>query len=184
MNAELNNIDFVDVIEKYLILLLGVVDRPISTQLHLQKELFILTRSVHKISEYIVFEKHYNGPYSADLKDISNEPIYFNDSIIHDARGYHLSSKGKNVYNKIIDSNKNEQKFIEFLTILKVIRKLYDKLSSDELLFLIYTTYEEYTEYSSVSDRLLAPKKKHELASKLFKKGIITESRYNELVVE
>lgn len=176
------DLDIVKVIEKYLILLLGAVDRPISTQVHLQKEFFILSKTIPKISEYVVFEKHYKGPYSNDLKEVSNEPVYLSDCFTHDFDGFYLTDKGKDYYNKFVEFNTNDGKFIEFLAIVRMIRELYDKLSEEELLFLIYITYDEYTEYSAVSDKLLSPNKKKYLANKLLKKGAITESRYKELM--
>lgn len=175
-------LDIVKVIERYIILLLGAVDRPISTQVHLQKEFFILSKTIPKISEYVVFEKHYMGPYSNDLKDVSNDPVYLSDCFTHDSNGFSLTAKGKNYYNKFVKVNASSAKFIDFLAIVKIIRELYDKLSEEELLFLIYITYDEYTEYSSISDKLLAPTKKKYLADNLLKKGAITESRYKELM--
>lgn len=182
MEKQQEDVDYTQIIERYLILLLGAIDRPIPTPVHLQKEFFILSKSIPKISEYIVFEKHYKGPYSSDLNNISEEPVYHSDCFEHNLNGLRLTSKGKSFYDKFVDFNKKDKKFIEFLAVVRMIRELYDQLSEDELLFLIYITYGEYTKYSSVSHKLLAPKKKREFAEKLFKKGIITESRYRELL--
>ena len=65
---------------------------------------------------------------------------------------------------------------------MKLVREMYDKLSRDELLFLIYITYPEFREKSKVSEKLLAPREKKRLASALLKKGIITKKRYEEIV--
>jgi hypothetical protein len=62
---------------------------------------------------------------------------------------------------------------------MKMIRELYDKLSKDELLFLIHVTFPEFRKRSTYFDKLLAKKKK--LAKSLLKKGLITEKRFKEL---
>jgi hypothetical protein len=73
-------------------------------------------------------------------------------------------------------------KFKELLGMMKMIRELYDKLSRDELLFLIYITYPEYKQMSKISDELLSTKRRKEIAGRLLKKGVITEGKYQELV--
>ncbi len=175
--------DIVQYIERYIILLLGVVERPVPTSVHLQKELFVLSKSAPKIGEYITYEKHYLGPYSADLNDVAQEPVYHSGTIKYDpARGYFLTPHGREIFGKIVEANKKNEYFLELLSLMRAVRDIYDKLSHDELLLLIYVTYDEYTEYSAVSERLLAPKKKAELAKGLLRKGLITEARYRELV--
>jgi uncharacterized protein YwgA len=170
-------------IEWYIIVLLGVFDRPIPTALHLQKEIFVLSKAVPKISEYVVYEKHHEGPYSEDLSDVANDPVYHPSSYRRELNvGYVITQEGKQVYKKILEANKDRQDFIELLAMAKMVRDIYDVLSRDELLLLIYSTYPEYTEYSSVSSRILEPQKKRQLASSLLKKGIITEERYQEIV--
>jgi len=68
------------------------------------------------------------------------------------------------------------------LAIIKMIRELYDKLTSKELLLLIYITYDDYKEKSKISKEILSKNERNRLAHNLFKKGAITETRYNELV--
>lgn len=175
--------DIVQYIERYIILLLGAAERPIPTSVHLQKELFVLSKSAPKIGEYITYEKHYLGPYSADLNDVAREPVYNSGTIKHDTvMGYSLTPHGREIFDRIVEANKGNKRFLELLSLMGIVRSIYDKLSQDELLFLIYVTYGEYTEYSVVSERLLAPKKRAELARGLLKKGLITEARYRELV--
>jgi hypothetical protein len=65
---------------------------------------------------------------------------------------------------------------------MKMVRNLYDKLPTDELLFLIYSTYEDYTEKSTKSKELLSSPKRERIAESLMRKGLITEKRYAELV--
>jgi len=177
------NEDNINVVERYIILLLGVVDRPIPSIWHLEKELFILSKSNPIVQKFLEFERHYHGPYSQVLKEVVEEPIHFENAFILDKDGIHLTSYGKKIFNKLVEENRENKKFMEFLHALKLIRNLYDKLSVEELLFLIYITYPEFTKLSSISDRLLKNKvKRHQILRSLLRKGIITEKRYKELV--
>jgi hypothetical protein len=170
-------------IERYIIVLLGVLDRPIRSELHLQKELFVLSKAVKKISDAIVYEKHHEGPYSADLHDVSFSPIFYPNAYQRDyQRGYVLNPEGKEIFEKILAANSESQEFVEFLAMSKMVRELYDNLSRDEILLLIYSTYKEYTEFSTVSDKILSPRKRERLAKSLMDKGIISEKRYNEIL--
>ena len=62
---------------------------------------------------------------------------------------------------------------------IEFIRSVYDHLTDDEFMFLVYMTY-DYTEKSDRFDALL--KKKKQLADSLLRKKIITNHRYLELL--
>ncbi|NCN69298.1 MAG: hypothetical protein GW779_06130 [Candidatus Altiarchaeum hamiconexum] len=181
--SEKEELTEIEVIERYIILLLGVVDRPVPSLEHLQKELFILSQANPKIANFIVFEKHYEGPYSVDTADLINNPVYHIGAYQRDREGKSwLTSKGKKDYDNLVKDHSDEPKFKEMLGMMKMIRELYDKLSKEELLFLVYTTYPEYRQKSRISDELLLPQKREEIARRLLEKWIITEGRYKELV--
>ena len=179
------NEDIINIIEKYIILLLGVVDRPVPSIWHVEKELFILSKSNPKIQQFFEFEKHYNGPYSQVLKEVVEEPLYYEGAFALNENGLYLTTSGKRIFKHLIEENKSDKKFVELINALKLIRDLYDKLSVEELLFLIYVTYPEYTKFSNISDKLLKNKEKRKQLSKsLLRKGIVTEKRYKELVTK
>jgi hypothetical protein len=172
-----------NIIERYIILLLGVIERPIPSILHIEKELFILSKTHPLVQQFFNFEKHYKGPYSQVLKEVIEEPAVYEDAYVYSDEGISLSLSGKKIFNNVLKENKNEGRFIELINALKLIRNLYDKLSEDEMMFLIYVTYSEYTKLSNVSDRLLKDKnKRRQLSENLLKKGLITEERYKELI--
>ncbi|NOQ54703.1 MAG: hypothetical protein GQ558_08895 [Thermoplasmata archaeon] len=175
--------DNVKVIERYIILLLGVRERPIPTATHLQKELFALTKANPRMADHISFDKHYYGPFSDDVKSISLSPIYHRDAYIMDAYNrLHLTESGGEMFNDLISDNSDRPRFQELLAMMMMVRDLYDDLSTNEVLFLVYVTYEEYTERSSLSDELLSPTKRRQLSKRLLEKGAITSERYEELV--
>ena len=65
------------------------------------------------------------------------------------------------------------------LDAIQFIRSVYDRLTDDEFMFLIYMTY-NYTEKSDRFEDLLKHRK--QLADGLERKKIITHQRYLELV--
>jgi len=177
--------DELSVIEKYIILLLGVVNRPIPSFTHLEKEMFVLSKSFPKIQDYFNFEEYHYGAYSLALQETVEEPFYFEDAFKVEGNKISLSDSGKNEFKKIVEEGIFDKFASELLTALKLIRELYDKLSVDELLFIIYNTYPESAKFSSVADKYLKDIKSRErYAKSLLHKGVISQERFNELVVK
>jgi len=171
--------------EEFIILLLGSVDEPIPSLWHVQKEMFIFSRLNPRVQDLFQFKRHYNGAFSLILSEILEEPMYYEHTYSYDSKigGYYLLNNGKKRYNEILIQNKNNKKFLKMLNALKLIRKLYDKLSNDELLFLMYITYKEFVELSNKYDQLVENNQKRlELASSIYKKGLVTKRRYEELI--
>ena len=174
----------VKVVEEYVVSLLGVEDKPLPTIWHLQKEFFILTKMNPKAQQLFNFVKHYEGPYSEVLQESYKEPMYFEDAFETKSNGeISLTQEGKKTFNEIQNKHSNDPKFTHFMQSLKLIRGIYDKLSKEELLFLIYLTYPKFIEYSNVYDRIVKnEEKRKQLCGSLLKKGLITEERYAELI--
>ncbi len=177
------DLDELKVIERYLILLLGVKEEPIPSETHLQKELFFLSKSNPIIKNFITFQKHYFGPYSEVVNDLSRNPVHFINSFEYNKEGkFSLMNQGKDIFENLVEEYQDNENFKKMLSAMKLIRKLYEKLTTDELLFLIYATYDEYTEKSHKAKRLLTKRSRTRLAQQLLEKGIITKGRYLELV--
>ena len=116
------------------------------------------------------------------MDEALKNPAYFSDAFDFSNKKILLTSPGKKEFLKMIKKFSKETDFQIILSSLKLLRSLYDKLTRDELLFLIYITYPEYTEFSQVSNRLLKNEfMKSKLLESIFSKGLITEERYNEL---
>ena len=165
--------------EKYIILLLGVKDKPIPSMWHLQKEMFMLSRAIPKINEFFDFEMHYNGPFSSSLKEIIDAPLYYvNSHHVHKNGTISLTKNGTDIFKKIMAEHHNKR-FTDLVKTVSLTREIYDKLEKDELLFLIYQTYPKYIEHSDIYERLIANRKA--LADSLLAKGMITNKRHNEL---
>lgn len=172
----------VEVVEKYAILMVGSVERPIPSDLHMQKELFILSKIKPSIQEHFNFQKHYIGPFSPALRDVVESSVYVDRAFVRKGRNIFLSKTGKVEFRDLFKRHRKKSDFNVLNSYMKLIRIIYDKLSSDELLFIIYDTYPDYTEFSNFSDIIMKNKRKiTSIVHSLFKKGIITKQRHDEL---
>ncbi len=169
--------------ETAIILLLGADSKPLPTIWHLQKEMFVLSEVYSRIQELFHFTRHYEGPYSQVLNDLIKDPMYFEDAYSYSQDGLQLTSYGKKIFRDLKTQNRDNKRFEQLLTSMKLTREVYDKLSKDELLFLIYATYPSYTELSNVYDKLMGDRsKRNQLARGLLHKNMITLGRYEELI--
>ncbi len=173
----------VELLEKFAVLMIGIDDKPVPSLAHLEKELFLLTKINPKLDELFFFEKHYFGPYSKDLAEVLDENpqeddfYYFKDKLIC------LNEKGKKYFSSImLDIQQHNKNNLYLIRLMKLLRTIYDKLSFDELLLLIYETYPEYKDrscYYWILDR-----KKKRLVMSLLKKSLITNKRAEEILTK
>ncbi len=172
------------IVEDYIVSLLGSKEKSCPTIWHLQKELFIFTKMNPKAKPLFNFVKHYEGPFSQIVQDSLKEPVYYEDAFDTKPNGeICLTDEGKKIFSDLRNRYMHDEKFIRLLHSFKLIRDIYDKLTKEELLFLIYVTYPEYIEFSNIYDRLVKNEEKRmRLSRNLLKKGLITEDRYKELI--
>lgn len=175
-------------LENLILLILGAKDKEISL-LHLEKETFLLWNFHPQVREFINFIKHYKGPYSKEISDTIINPFYLEDHWIYTSpkqkdtlSGGHiiLTEHGKDEYNRIKEKIENIDGFVHLLSGIKMVRQLYDNLSYEELLLLIYDTYPDYATKSDVLSKIES--KKEELARKLLRKGVIDSERLETLI--
>lgn len=169
-----------EVIERYIILFLGAIDSPIPSILHLEKEMFIFSNFNPKIKKFLTFVKHYKGPYSQEIKELIENPHHFHSAWIIENNKISLTKKGKQIFRKIVEMYEEDPKFRRMLEAIRLIRRLYDKLSIDEFLLLVYITYPEYKERSKVLERIY--RKRKEIAHSLLRKSLITTEKFQEII--
>ena len=179
-------------LEQYLILLIGASESPVPTNLHLHKEFFVVCNTAPKLSEIIRFEKHMYGPYSPDINEAIKNPVFYPDAFEYRIRELPLVGKmiadialaadGKKIFDEIVAEYSGNSSFRSFMSIAKAVRILYDPLTVQELLLLIYSTFGDWAERSIVYDQVMSAEFRKKVAEELLKKGIITEERYRELV--
>lgn len=166
--------------EKYIILLLGSDSKPVPSELHAQKELFILSKVNPKVDDFFKFEKHYQGPYSHLLYELIREPKHYPDAYTIKNNGLLLTTRGKERFREINEEYKTQEKFSFLKHSLELIRKLYDQLTQNELLFLMYDTFPDYIEKSSKYEEIM--KMRNEILKDLAEKKILTDEKYVELI--
>lgn len=161
--------------KKLIAILLSGADKPINSKVNFQKELFLLIQAMPQFKSLFDFIPHRLGPYSNSADYIiENNPELF----VADKRGIYLSDEGKS-YSSAIKDEMRPENYKRLDQSVKLIRSIYDHLTDDEFMFLIYMTY-GYTEKSDRFEVLL--KRKNELAESLLRKKIITRQRYLELL--
>ena len=180
------------ILEQYLILLVGAAESPVPTNLHLHKEFFVLCNTAPKLSEIIRFEKHMYGPYSPDLNEAIKSPAFYPDAF-----EYHvcelplvgkmivniaLTTDGRKIFDELVAKYSWNPTFREFMSIAKAVRMLYDPLTVQELLLLVYSTFGDWAKRSVVYNEVMSAEFRKKVAEGLLKKGVITKERYRELV--
>jgi hypothetical protein len=168
--------------EKLIILMIGSSVGPVPSFTHMQKEMFILSRTFPKVEDLFYFEHHYLGAYSQILDGLIKEPAYYPEVYSYNIRGIFLTVIGKKTHDEIIYENRKSETLNLMRNSMKMIRQLYDRLTTNELLLLMYLTYPEYTDKSSVYAGLVEnAAKRNNLIENIKRKGLITEDRYEEL---
>jgi hypothetical protein len=161
--------------KKLIALLLSGADKPIASKVNFQKELFLLIRAMPQFESLFDFMPHRLGPYSNSAEHvIENNPELF----VADKKGIYLSDEGVH-FSSTVQKEMRPENFEQLGQSIKFIRSVYDHLTDDELMFLIYMTY-GYTEKSDRFDALL--KQRKQLADSLLHKKIITHQRHVELL--
>jgi len=161
--------------KKLIALLLSGAEKPIRSKVNFQKELFLLIRSLPQFESLFDFMPHRLGPYSNSAEQIieSNPELF-----VADNKGIYLSDEGER-FRSSVQKEMRPENLERLVKSIEFIRSIYDHLSDDEFMFLIYMTY-GYTEKSDRFDVLL--KRKKQLADSLLRKKVITHQRYQELL--
>jgi hypothetical protein len=161
--------------KKLIALLLSGADNPIASKVNFQKELFLLIKAMPQFESLFDFMPHRLGPYSNTAEHvIENNPELF----VADKKGIYLSDDGKEFSSSVREEMRPDN-LNRLMQSIQFIRSVYDNLTDDEFMFLVYMTY-DYTEKSDRFDDLL--KRRKPLADSLLRKGIITQQRHEELL--
>lgn len=169
------------VAQDFVILIIGVVDRPMPSIYHLQKELFVFSKAKASLQDLFNYDKHYYGPFSRLVYEVATEnSLYVDKPFVFNGDQILLSASGKKRFNELISEHSKDEKFQMILQSLKMLRELYDKFSWEELIFIMYETYPEFIEYSEYYCKI-STERKEIILKNLLRKKLITENRYKEL---
>lgn len=171
--------DIQEVRENLVLLLLGTSESGRHSMLQIQKEFFYLWRSSKHIQPLIKFIAHYKGPYSEGLKETITSPMYLENLWNYSpppsrdklTGGFiQINTDGKHEFNEImrkIKENKNED-MIQLIAAMRLLHDLYDNLSSEEFLLLVYVNPDnkEFIKKSEIYDSIVNT----DIKDKLFKR--------------
>jgi len=127
--------------KKLIALLLSGAEKPIRSKVNFQKELFLLIRSLPQFESLFDFMPHRLGPYSNSAEQIieSNPELF-----VADNKGIYLSDEGER-FRSSVQKEMRPENLERLVKSIEFIWSIYDHLSDDEFMFLIYMTY-GYTE--------------------------------------
>ena len=159
--------------ERYLLLLLyapgprGIQGEPIRGDLWLQKELFLVSRNVEPLLEE--FEAYRLGPFSESVEEYKSQ-LEISGYVELTPSGITLTTKGKPIAQGVWESADDDDR-----RLVQEAKSLLNDLSRDELLALIYSTFEELTVNSDIKEEIAH--KRVEAALSLFRKQKVTLER-------
>src|SRR3989344_7101576 len=116
--------DSQEIIERYLLLLLGVKSLAVPSALHLQKEMFLLSNFKENLKDDLDFKKHYYGPFSQIIEESIKSPTYLSEAFDFSGEMVSLSEEGKAEFKKMLEENKDSEEFNLILSGVTLIRDL------------------------------------------------------------
>ncbi len=164
-------------IEYLLLLLLATSKLKQLSHLHIQKMMFLLRDASAFLQPLFHFIKYYRGPFSKDIKEALTSPMYLdncwtfikaNDKL---TGGYiKLTDQGKKRGEELVNNirKKRDQKLNQILAAMTLLHDIYDNLSAEELLYIIYKSpkFKEFTEKSTVYDDVITEEVRKKLERK------------------
>lgn len=150
---------------EWILLFLYAANGRVSSRIHLQKGLFILSRHIDELRNIIEFDAYRMGPWSEEVSDALENAIL--NGFASESRGMIVLTEYGFAKAKVLWDKLSEK----YRKILLDVARFVNAMSRDELLLYIYTVY-GYSEKSDVINELLA--KRREIATNIFLKGLIS----------
>lgn len=156
-----------DIVEKYILLLLASSNEElVDGKTKLMKELFFISKNVPKLEEKADFQPDNFGP-SSDVVIERLEQLKSLGLIYDKNNRYAITRTGKDFLTELYrNTNINDLKMIDHM------KDIFNQLSEDEILGIVYTDYPEMTDVSLVKNRI--KNKRLGIAINLLKKGKVS----------
>lgn len=160
-------------LEKIILVLLYLREKsPIAGKLRLQKMIFLISQDLEKLNDELDFEPHKYGMYDQTIDD-ALEGLE-QDGFITIDKNITLTKKGIEKAEEILKDFSEEE-----IEIIEEVKELFENLSENEILALLYFKFPEFAKYSEKLDEIT--KKRKELAISLYKKGKISIGAASEI---
>ena len=173
-NVPLNErVEQLNTVGKFVLLLLGANDsEPVPSNIHFQKEMYLLQKLFPELADETDYEPYFLGPYS-EIVDSEAEELKSSGLIQIVSGKFRLTSEGEKIHSVVKQgSNAKEiQKSEEF-------KEFLNDLTKDELLAFIYFSYPSTEEFEkeSIEYEDLLPKRRR-LAVSMYQKGKISAQK-------
>ena len=171
--------------ENLILLVLGAVSDTPMSKLHLEKDIYLLYNFHLEIPKFIKFSAYHRGPYSQEIADAIQDPYIRTDEWVYNpidkqdkySSGYiKLTEKGREEYKKLYDKMLSNKRMHSLLAGIELVRRLYDNLTPQEFIYIIYETYPNMTVNSEIKNEIFA--KREEITRNLKQKfGFITDTQ-------
>lgn len=174
--AEPENPSSFDLVEKYILALLGAQDQEdVPEKLWLTKELFLLSKMNDRLAEEAGFRPYLQGPWSEEV-EYALEDLQSLGLVDYGESGnqIRLTPQGRSVFEQLQTGMPDE---IEEQ--IADIKDLLNDLSEEELLVFTYFTHPEMTTDSVVKDK--AEENRVEAAKSLYRKEKVSLEKAAEL---
>lgn len=167
--------DQIDTVQGFILALMGLGEEPeVRGDLHLQKEMYLLSRQLGALSDACDFQPYLKGPYSEDVDAALSDLKMM--GVIEEGSGdrLQLTDEGRDLFEKIREEIPPEvqERILES-------KDLFDDMSDDELLVFIYGVYPEMATESVIRDRVMA--KRVAVARRLYEREKVSLERAAQL---
>lgn len=155
-----------DLLHRYILALLGAQEQAIvPEELHLQKELWVISRNNEKLAERCDFQPYLKGPYSetADHALVELRNLGLITFGQYGKRDLKLTPTGRKSVERLMEKMPAKAR-----ELVEDAKGLLNDLSETELLVFTYFTYPDMTEWSVVLDK--AVKNRVDVARKLYER--------------
>jgi len=140
---------------KYTLALLNISkDKTIHGSLRLHKILFMVSRGVPELLEDDTYSPHDFGPFSEDVEEsvigfLEMENLLDIEHYDKSTVDYKLTQNGAQIAKRVFSNMSLEEK-----DNISRVYNLFDELTSDEILFIVYFMYPETAKYSRVVENI------------------------------
>ena len=164
----------VDVLHKFIILLVNANDEPINGKLKLQKMMFLLSDKLEAVKEKSCYDADNYGPHSEIL---DKEAQYLKQiGVLTSSMGkIALTGTGKKIAQELYRDEDDK-----LLKVLNNYKSFLNDMTQNELLTFIYSAYPDMTKKSVEYENLKPHMEKHVMS--LLKKHKISSERASELL--
>jgi len=152
------------ILQNVILALLAIDNKPIHGKTKLQKMIFLLSQIIPELKEEVSYEAYDYGMYDSAVEDALD--LLESENLI-------VVSESNEI--RLMDKNSGEEalKSLEiYKDKIREIKEMYNDLTEDEMLAIVYTLFPEYAKYSEKRDNI--ERRRKSIAIRLYQKGKVS----------